>query len=402
MPFFQYKAIGEAGAEVTDVMEAADPTVVAEQLERLGYLPVHIIEKRRSGGLKLLSGKRKIKQQELIVFTKQMVTMLKAGVPLLATLEALVEQTENEALRELLRKIYGEIESGSSFSDALQHHPDVFSELYINSIHAGEVGGALDAVLERLAQLMAHDHETRQRIKSAMRYPMIVVVSLIVAFITLMIVVVPNFIDLFNKMNVPLPLPTRILIGIHGAIVNYWHLLLAAVGAVGFALNRYKKTEKGAYQWDRMRIALPVLGELNMKTAMSRFTRMFETLNSSGLPILQTLEITSRTVGNAVIGKELEKVSYGILQGEGLAGPLSNSRVFPPMVTRMISIGEQSGSLDDMLLNVSQHYDTEVDYAIKNMTSMIEPILTVAMGIMVLFLALAIFLPMWDLTNLVQ
>ncbi len=383
-------------------MDAPDASAVAGHLEGLGYLPLNIEEKGQVAELKLFNRPKKLKDAEIIVFTKQLVTLLKAGVPLLVCLESLVEQTESESLRNVIQAIYIDIESGVSFSEALKNQPGAFSELYVNSIMAGETGGALDEVLQRLAELMEHDNETRSRIKSAMRYPVIVVVSLVVAFITLMLVVVPNFIDLFNKLHVELPLPTRILIGFHTLISSYWYLLLAFAVAAFAGFKWYVKTETGAFRWDQFKLSLPVFGELNMKTAMSRFTRMFETLNSSGLPILQTLEITAKTVGNLVIGKEIEKVSVGVLQGKGLAQPLNEGKIFPPMVIRMISIGEQSGSLDEMLVNVSRHYDTEVEYAVKNLTSLIEPILTVCMGVIVLFLALAIFMPMWDLTKIAK
>lgn len=402
MPIFEYKAINEAGVEVIEEMEASDANRVAEQLDKLGYLPIRIREKKGFGEIQLFSKKKTIKHADLIVFTNQLVTLLKAGVPLLSALEALVEQADNEALKEIIQKIYVNIESGLSFSEALGKHPKTFSELYVNSIRAGEMGGALDEVLERLALLMEHDQQTKSRIKSAVRYPIIVVVSLILAFTALMLLVVPKFINLFEKLGVDLPLPTRILIGFYTAVTSYWYLVLGSLVVAGAAFFKYIKTEKGAYQWDQFKISLPILGPLTLKTAMSRFTRMFETLNSSGLPILQTLEISAKTVGNLVVGKEIEKAALGILQGQGIAGPLSQGKIFPPMVIKMIAIGEQSGSLDDMLMNISRHYDTEVDYAVKNLTSMIEPILTVGVGVIVLFLALAIFMPMWDLTKLAQ
>jgi type II secretory pathway component PulF len=402
MPTFEYKAINEMGVEVKEVMEAPNSSVVAERLEKLGYLPLKIKPKTDFANLEIFSKKSKVKSDQIIMFTRQLVTLLKAGVPLLSCLEALVEQTEDEGLRDIIQKIYVDIESGISFSEALNKHPKAFSELYINSIRAGEMGGALDEVLERLAQLMEHDQETQARVKSAMRYPIIVVVSLVVAIVVLMMLVVPKFIDLFEQVGVELPLPTRLLIGAHDILANYWYIILAVLSVLIVAFLKYIKTEKGAYQWDNFKINAPLFGDLNLKTAMSRFARMFETLNSSGLPILQTLDIVAKTVGNVVVGKELEKASYGILQGKGIALPLSQSKIFPPMVIRMISIGEQSGSLDNMLMNVSKHYDKEVDYAVKNLTSMIEPVLTVALGVIVLFLALAIFLPMWDLTQLAQ
>ena len=402
MPSFEYKAIKPDGSEVTEVMEAKDSDAVTRYLDKLGYLPLKI---KQSGGglnLKLFSNKRKIKDVEVVMFTRQLVTLLRAGVPLLSCLDALVEQADSEGLKEIIEKIYVDIESGLSLSDAIKRHPKEFSELYINSIRAGEMGGALDKVLERLVELMEHEQETSARIKSAMRYPIIVVVTLILAFVALMMLVVPNFIDLFTKMNIELPLPTRLLIGFHYVLSNYWYLVIAGLSAIAFGFFKYIKTEKGAFRWDQFMITVPIFGDLNLKTAMSRFTRMFETLNSSGLPILQTLEITSKTVGNIVIGKEIEKAAAGVLQGAGLAGPLAEGKIFPPMVIRMIAIGEQSGSLDTMLLNVSKHYDTEVEYAVKNLTGMIEPVLTVGVGVIVLFLALAIFLPMWSLTTLAQ
>jgi len=404
MPTYEYKAFTSSGNEVIDVIEAQNAGEAAEKLEKLNYLPVSIDEKKEGRGMELqiFASKKKITVNDIIVFTRQLVTLLKAGVPLLSCLEALVTQSDNEDMKELIQTLYVDIESGLSFSDALAKHPKQFSELYINSIKAGEMGGALDEVLMRLTELMEHDQETRARIKSAMRYPMIVVISLVLAFIALMLLVVPNFIDLFEKMNVELPMPTKLLIGFHSLLVNYWYAMIAAIVLMIIGFKQWVKTESGAYQWDNVMLNVPVLGNLNLKTAMSRFTRMFETLNSSGLPILQTLDITAKTVGNLIIGKEIEKAAMGVLQGEGLAGPLSRGSIFPPMVVRMIAIGEQSGSLDTMLTNISEHYDTEVEYAVKNLTSMIEPILTVGVGAIVLFLALAIFLPMWDLTSMAQ
>lgn len=402
MPSFEYKAIKPDGSEVTEVMEAKDADAVTRYLDKLGYLPLKI---KQSGGglnLKLFSNRRKLKDAEVVMFTRQLVTLLRAGVPLLSCLDALVEQADSEGLKEIIEKIYVDIESGLSLSDAINRHPKEFSELYINSIKAGEMGGSLDKVLERLVELMEHEQEVNARIKSAMRYPIIVVVTLVLAFVALMMLVVPNFIDLFTKMKIELPLPTRLLIGFHYVLSNYWYLVIAGLSAIAFGFFKYIKTEKGAFRWAQFMITVPIFGDLNLKTAMSRFTRMFETLNSSGLPILQTLEITAKTVGNIVIGKEIEKAAAGVLQGAGLAGPLSEGKIFPPMVIRMISIGEQSGSLDTMLLNVSKHYDTEVEYAVKNLTGMIEPVLTVGVGVIVLFLALAIFLPMWSLTTLAQ
>ncbi len=403
MPVFRYKAMNQAGALVQDELEAPNPGAVAEKLESLGYTPLKISRKKVGGGnIRLFQSKPKVKDNEIIVFTRQLVTLLKAGVPLLSALEALAEQTDSEQMRDVIGKIYVDIESGISLSEALAKHPSVFEEMYVNSIRAGEMGGALDQVLLRLANLIEYDRETRARIKSAMRYPIIVVVSLVVAVITLMMLVVPKFIDMFTKLGVELPLPTRILIAVYEAMSHYWYLGIAGVVLAIAGFKLWVKTPSGRLIWDGFKLKLPVFGPLLMKSYMSRFTRMFETLNRSGLPILQTLEIVGKTVGNAVIRREIEKASMGIRRGDGIASPLKQSKLFPPMVVRMIAIGEQSGSLDEMLKNVSEHYDMEVDYAVKNLTSLIEPMLTVGLGLIVLFLALAIFLPMWDMTKIAQ
>jgi len=404
MPLFEYKALSDTGTLIVNTVEAASSSVVAEQLERLGYMPIRISEKRQSllTNLALFKKNPKVKRDDIIIFTRQLVTLLRAGVPLLSTLEALAEQSANPGMKAVINAIHADVEGGTSFSEALSKHPRIFEELYVNSIKAGEVGGALDEVLERLAFLMEHDRETRARVKAAMRYPIIVVVSLCIAFVVLIMLVVPKFIAMFKKVGVELPLPTRILIGIHYTLQHYWWLMLGVIGVAAFAFRRWIKTERGRYHWDHFKLNAPIFGNLVLKTSMSRFTRMFETMNSSGLPILQTLDVVARTVGNAVVAKEIEKASLGIRKGEGIALPLKQSKFFPPMVIRMIAIGEQSGSLDEMLLNVSKHYDMEVDYAVKNLTSMIEPVLTVALGFVVLFLALSIFLPMWDLTKMVK
>ncbi len=401
MPVFQYKAMSASGGVVQDELEAPNPAAVAEKLESLGYIPLNI-SRKKGGSSKLFEKKPRVKDNDIIVFTRQLVTLLKAGVPLLSALEALSEQTDNPVMREVIGKIYIDIESGISLSEALAKHPTVFEDMYVNSIRAGEMGGALDDVLLRLADLIEYDRETRSRIKSAMRYPIIVVVSLIVAVIALMMLVVPKFIDMFTQMNIELPLPTRILIAIYEAMSNYWYIGIALIALIIITFKLWVKTANGRLIWDNVKLKLPIFGPLLMKSYMSRFTRMFETLNRSGLPILQTLEIVSRTVGNAAIGREIEKATIGIRRGDGIAMPLKQSKLFPPMVVRMISIGEQSGSLDEMLHNISEHYEMEVEYAVKGLTSMIEPILTVGLGVIVLFLALAIFLPMWDMTKIAQ
>ena len=260
----------------------------------------------------------------------------------------------------------------------------------------------MDQVLERIGSLMAYEAEIKQKVKGAVRYPIIVIVGIVVGFALLMIIVVPKFKEIFASANIELPLPTKILLGISEFMQSYWFILLGLVFGLFIGLKFYIKTPVGMKNWDAFKLKLPVFGNLFLKTAMSRFSHMFETLNKSGLPILQTMEIVSKTIGNLIIGNAIEKVGEGIEKGKGIARPMQESKLFPPLVVRMIAVGEQSGSLDEMLKNVSEHYDNEVNYLIDNLVGMIEPILTVTIGAMILLLALGIFLPMWDMMNVAQ
>ena len=403
MAVYQYKAVTPAGEIVEKSMEAASPANVFDHLERSGMTPLKITEVKAKSSQSLAAfGQKKVKLDDLVLFTKQLVTLLKAGVPLLSALEALYEQTEHPTLKEVISELYRDVEGGQSLSDAMAKHPKVFPALYVSSIRAGEASGAMEQVLSRMATLLEHDKETRAKLKSAMRYPIIVISSLGIAFLVLMTFVVPRFVDMFLQAGMELPLPTRILIAMSNALQQYGIYGFFGFVALIVAFKQYIKTRTGRYQWDKFKLNLPIIGNLTLKVAMSRFARMFQTLNSSGMPILETLDILSETVGNEVVSRELQKVTLGVRRGEGIAEPLRRSKLFPPMVIRMVAIGEQSGSLDDMLLNISEHYDLEVDYAVKNLSTMIEPMLTVGLGIIVLFLALSIFLPMWNLTSLAR
>jgi type IV pilus assembly protein PilC len=397
MPIFEYKAINDLGKTVTGTMEAGYPGAVSEYLSKQNYMPLKIIEKKGRGIV--FSLRRKVKREEVITFTKQMVTLLKAGVPIISSLEALSEQTDNPTLKETINRIREDLEAGSNFSNSLSKYPDVFNELYVNTVRAGETGGVLDQVLFRLGSLMTYEEEIKSKLKGAIRYPIIVITLMIVAFTILMTFVVPKFVDVFAQAGAELPLPTKILLNTSNVIKNYWYLVFGTIFALIILFFVYVKTPSGKIVWDRVKLKFPVFGSLFLKTSMSRFAHMFETLNKSGLPILQTLEIVSKTIGNAYIGRELEKVGQNIEKGRGISKPLQESKLFPPLVIRMIAVGEQSGALDEMLKNVSEHYDSEVNYMIENLVALIEPMLTVSIGAMVLLLALGIFLPMWNIMS---
>jgi MSHA biogenesis protein MshG len=408
MPAFQYKAVTTTGQVVTSTIDAATAAAASKDLVSKGYRPISIKAGAKDGktasSAPAASGgffAPKVKTDEIVMFTRQMVTLLRAGVPMLTTLEALRDQS-SKTFGEVLNKIFIDVSSGRSLSQALDQHPKVFSKLYVNSVKAGEMSGSLDTVLERIGALVKNDAETKKKVKAAMQYPTFVMSAMALAFFVIMTKVVPNFQKLFEGLKMTLPLPTRILLGISKFMqANALYILVLAVtGTVAFIF--YIRTPKGRFWWDGTKLKLPLLGNLTLKSSMARFTRMFETLNRSGLPILQTLTTVAGAVGNVVIEKQIQQVALGVEKGEGISGSMKKSNLFPPMVNRMISIGEQSGSLDNMLENIANHYDLEVEYAIKGLTAMIEPILTVVMGGAVVVMALGIFLPMWNMIGAIK
>jgi len=403
MPAFEYKAVTSSGQIVIEILDAANEQGVSMELYKKGYRPISIKQKKGSAAQQKSAGEiqlfqKKIKAEEIVLFTRELVTLLRAGVPMLTALEALSSQA-NKEMGAILNKIYVDVMSGRSFSQALAQHPKVFSHLFVNSVHAGEMSGSLDEVLERMAVVLKKDEETKKKVKSAMKYPIFVCTAMAGAFVILMTQVVPKFADMFVGLGTELPIFTRILMGTSDFVSdNVLYILgVATIGGVGFSF--FIKTEQGRLWWDGLKMKIPVLGPLVTKSSMARFTMMFETLNRSGLPILQTLNTVSGAVGNAVIEKTIKQVASGVERGQGIAGSMKKHTLFPKMVIQMIAIGEQSGSLDDMLSSISSHYDTEVEYAIKGLTQMIEPILTVAIGGMVVVMALGIFLPMWSMVG---
>ena len=403
MPSFEYKAVTPSGQIVTEVLEAPNEQSAAREIYRKGYRPVALKKKKETRAAENSSGGgglfgAKVKTEEIVLFTRELVTLLRAGVPMLTALEALASQSTKQ-LGEVLNKIYVDVMSGKSFSQALDKHPKVFSKLFVNSVKAGEMSGALDEVLERMAEVLKHDEESRKKVKSAMRYPIFVVVAMIGALLVITTMVIPKFAMIFTGLGVALPLPTRILLDTSKITQKYILHILGVSTAAIIGFRWYIKTSKGRLWWDGLKMKMPLIGPLVTKSAMARFTKMFETLNRSGLPILQTLTTVSSAVGNSVIENTIKQVAAGVEQGQGIAGAMKKYELFPPMVTRMIAIGEQSGSLDDMLGSVAAHYDVEVEYAIKGLTSMIEPALTIVLGGAVMVMAFGIFLPMWNLTS---
>lgn len=398
---FEYKVRDKFGKLVTGVVEADSDKIAGSKLKQMGYTPILVKLKRgESGTSRLFVGFQKVKFSDLNMFTRQLVSLQKAGLPLLTSLSSIRDQTHVGILNATLSMVVKDIEGGAHFSEALAKHPRVFDELYVNMVKAGEAGGMLDEVLERLAILGEHEERTKTKIKTATRYPIIVICALAIGFLILTTFVIPRFANLFDQFNTTLPLPTRVLIWINYVITNFWWLILMLVAGIAFAFNRFIKTEAGRFWWDGFKLKVPIFGPLFTKITMSRFARITGTLTKSGVPILHILELTSRGVGNAVIARAIENISASVNEGKGMSEPMKLSGMFPPAVVQMVSAGEATGKVDELLLHVSDYYDSQADYTISNLTASIEPILIFVLSCGVLFIALAIFLPMWNLMSL--
>ncbi len=403
MPTYKYKVRNAQGKTVTGQLAAGSEMELSARLDKMGLTPLSISAEKTGGPkLDLFKPSQKVKADALVGFTRQFATIVKAGVPIVTGLHVLSEQTESLALRDVLKKVMHDIEGGSSLSQAIDKYPDVFSDLYVNSVVAGEAGGVLDMVLLRLADLMERDAETRANVQGALQYPMMTGIAIVVAVTVMIVFVVPKFAAIYGKMGVELPLPTQNMIGASFVASHYWHVIIATCVAAFFLLQRYISTPRGRLQFDALKLRMPIFGELFLKVAMARFALMLMTLNSSGLPILRSLEIVSTTVGNAVIGREIELLKRSVADGRGISGSILASKIFPPMVGHMVSIGETTGALDDMLGSISNYYDLEIKSLVRRLTTMIEPIMTAITGGIVLLMALAIFLPMWGMMKVMQ
>lgn len=404
MPTYSYKVRNQIGEIISGVIDAPNTDSVAEQLFSKGYTPVKIEaeEEIKSSGESGWQIFDKVKDEDLIVFSRQLATLVTSGISFIRSLDTLSEQTKSKKLRKIIEEIRRDVERGSSFSDALAKFPKVFSTLYISMVKVGEEAGVLDDILNRLSSLLEHDATTRARVKAATRYPLIVIISMIFAFLVLTTFVVPKFASLYQSAKVELPFPTRVLIFLNQAIRGYWPLLFAAVAGVIFAFRGYIKTPSGRWNLDKFKLKVPIIGSVVEKTVMSRFARIFSTLYSSGIPMLHALDIVAGTLGNIIIARAVEVIKESVREGKGLAVPMASTMVFTPMVTQMVAVGEETGALDDMLTKVADYYDLEVEYAIKNLATTLEPVLLVFLAGGILFLALGIFLPIWDMMKVMR
>ena len=404
MANYIYQAVNESGRTVAGILEAESKEMANVLLAGRGLIPAKIVEEKARTGdsiwsqIKALTGA--VKVTDLILFTKQFRSMLNAGVPILRLLQVLEAQTESRVLREAILKIIEDIKQGASLYEALEKYPKIFSRLYCSMIRAGEVSGNVPSVLERLSYIIEHEAKVKSDIKSALRYPQIVVIALGIAFVILLTFVVPTFVNLFKNAGLELPLPTKVAMLLYLFLKNYWYLIIAAIVLIIFGLSAYFRTDNGKLARDAFLLKLPILGPLLQKAAMSRFASIFAILQTSGVPVMQSLAILSETIGNAAISRAFEHVQERIEEGQGISRPLKSAKYFTPMVVDMIAIGEESGNIDEMLNEITKHYDDEVEYAVKGLADAIGPILIIGLAAVVGFFALAIFMPIWDLTKL--
>jgi type IV pilus assembly protein PilC len=397
---FLYKGRDTAGRLVSGSLVADNQTLVMTRLREIGVTPVSVKTQRKM--MKDIQLGKGVKQKDLAVFSRQFATMINSGLPVLQALSILEQQTPAVNLRKAVQTMRADIEQGASLSAALAKHPKIFNRLYVSMVRSGEIGGVLDSVLERLATNLERDVSLRNRIRSAMTYPIVVLGFVTMIMVAMLVFVVPQFKSIYASLHGQLPMLTRVMLVVSDVFKHDFLIVVAVIAGLVWALRRWKKTEKGRLQWDRLKLRVPVFGPLFLKTALSRFTRTLAVLNRSGVPILQSLEVVSETVNNALIRNAILDVQDSVKRGESLAKPLKQHKVFPPMVVQMMAVGEETGSLDTMLEKVSMFYDDEVTAMVDQLASLIEPIMIAIVGAMVGVAVIALYLPMFNVINLIK
>ncbi|HXT01759.1 MAG TPA: type II secretion system F family protein [Elusimicrobiota bacterium] len=405
MPAYAYKAKTSAGLVMQGVIDADEQKGAVDKLRSQKLVVLEIAEKTagpldKIKALIAAGSKGKVTSKDLVLFSRQLSTLVGAGVPIVQSLGILETQAENPAFKEVLAGVKADIEAGLSISDALKKHPDAFPDLYTSMIKAGELGGILDTILERLTVYMESSEALKAKVKSAMMYPAIVLSICAIVTCFLMVFVIPTFKNIFASFGAELPLPTQILINISDAMKHYWYLLVATPYGVYQGFIAFYKTPKGQKLVDGYTLRAPIFGIILKKVAVARFTRTLGTLIKSGVPIMQALETVAQTAGNVVIADAVLATRESIREGGHLSDPLKKSGIFPNMVTSMISVGEETGALDVMLSKIADFYDQEVDTAVKGLTSLIEPIVIVVMGVVIGTIVVAMFMPMFGLGEL--
>lgn len=406
MATFSYKARGAGGGLSEGILEAASASAVADSLRVQGLIPVQIKESQRSRSGEAALGrsqkqlsifKPKVTHVDLLLFSRQLHTLLKSGVPIMRALAGLQEAATNPEMARVIGDVRESLEAGRELSASLARHPKVFSPFYLSMVRVGEATGLLEEVFYRLFEHLEFERYMKEQVKSAMRYPMFVVIAMIAAIVVVNIMVIPAFAKVFAGFGAQLPLMTRVLLGFSDFMRTYWPLLLASLSAVVAGFKLWVGTPKGRYRWDKFSLRIPIAGKILHKAGLSRFARSFALGLTSGVPVMQALSNSAQTVGNVFIARQIEGMRESIERGESLLRASISARIFTPVVLQMVAVGEESGAVDDMMNEVGDMYRQEVEYELKTLGQQIEPILIVMLGVMVLILALGIFLPMWDL-----
>ncbi|HBF34149.1 TPA: pilus assembly protein PilC [Candidatus Sumerlaeota bacterium] len=408
MALFQYTARNNQGKVVTGTIEAGNQSVVIKQLREQGLLPTGIQEGATLGANTALAKTKpggrsgKIRLDDLVVFSRQFATMIRAGLPLIEVLNILSEQAEKATMRQVLKTIEKDVEAGSSLTEAMVKHPKVFNTFFVSMVKAGEAAGMLASILDQIATYMEKVASLQRKIKSAVMYPSVVATVAMLITVFLLTSVVPVFVDIFSAIEGELPMPTRIVLFASDTLRNYYPYVLAVLIGVAIFIFQATKTKNGRYFLDRMKLRLPIFGPLFLKVAISKFSRTLSTLIRSGVSILAALDIVASTSGNCVVEEAVIKTRIAIQNGESIAKPLTESNIFPPMVTRMVDVGERVGSLESMLSKIADFYEDQVDATVSGLTSLIEPLLIVFLGVVVGFIVIAMFMPLFKMIEYIK
>jgi type IV pilus assembly protein PilC len=397
---YQYRVRDAAGRLASGTLVADSRDLVVDRLKEMGLVPLEIRQQRTLR--REFNFRRKVKLKDLAIFSREFATMVNAGLPILRALSILEGQAQSSILRNAVAEIRVDVERGASLSVAMGKHPKVFNRLYIAMVRSGETGGVLDGVLERLATNLEREVNLRNRIRSAMTYPIVVLGFVTMIMIAMLVFVVPQFKSIYAQLNGTLPLLTRMLLSVSDVVRHDFIVGVIAVGIMVWLLRRWKASAKGREQWDRLKLKVPVFGQLFLKTAMARFARTLGVLNRSGVPILQSLEVVANSVNNSLVAKGINDVQESVKQGESLAKPLRAHKVFPAMVVQMLAVGEETGALDTMLEKIAVFYDDEVTATVDQLTSLIEPIMIAIVGAMVGIAVIALYMPMFNIINLIK
>jgi type IV pilus assembly protein PilC len=401
MAAYAYDAINAQGLELSGVVHAPDLSTAREQLQARGLLPQSLSESSGEGGAR--SAFKKIKPKSLQIFARQFATMIEAGVSVVAALVTLEEQTDDKYLAEVIADVRSDVEGGVILSKALARHPKVFSRLFVAMVEAGESSGTLDVVLDRIAIQIEKETQIKRRVRGAMIYPTLVLSFAALVLIFMLVFIVPVFQKVFAQLHGKLPVPTQVIINLSEALRHQWYIIFPLIFAMIFGLLRLKKTERGRRVWDRMKLRIPMkIGAVVQKIALARFSRTLSTLMTAGVDIIRALEITAGTAGNWVVEQSVDQIRTRVHEGVPISQPLQEDPIFPPMVGQMVRIGEETGELDKMLGKIADFYEDEVDTSIQSLTSIIEPLLMIGVGIMVGTIVISMYLPMFKLYSLIK